>query len=64
VSGAVTHSTWASCADGSAVDLYKIDGGGHAWPGGQRMSRVLDAPSGALDATKVAWAFFEAHARR
>ncbi len=59
----VTHSAWSPCADGTAVELYKIESGGHAWPSGERMSRILDAPSNALDATQTAWAFFVAHAR-
>ena len=64
VTGGVTHSTRTPCADGTAVELYRIEGGGHAWPGGQRMSRILDAPSTALDATRVAWDFFSSHPRR
>jgi polyhydroxybutyrate depolymerase len=59
----VTHSTWSPCSAGTAVELYKIESGGHAWPGGERMSRILDAPSNALDATQTAWAFFMAHPR-
>jgi polyhydroxybutyrate depolymerase len=59
----VTHSAWSPCAEGTVVELYKIESGGHAWPGGQRMSRILDAPSNALDATQTAWAFFVAHPR-
>ena len=62
--GVVTHSVWAPCARGTAVELYTIEGGGHAWPGGRRMASFLDEPSGALNATEVAWAFFTAHARR
>jgi len=64
VTGSLTHSTWAPCADGTAVELYKITGGGHAWPGGERMSSLLDAPSTALDATQVIWAFFANHPKR
>ncbi len=56
-------SDWPPCADGTALELYEIQGGGHAWPGGQRMARVLDAPSAALDATQVVWDFFVAHPR-
>jgi polyhydroxybutyrate depolymerase len=62
--GALTHSSWGPCADGTAVELYKISGGGHAWPGGERMSSILDAPSTALDATPVIWAFFAGHPKR
>ncbi len=61
--GVVTRSVWSPCADGTSLELYKIEGGGHAWPGGQRMMRILDAPSNALDATQVAWNFFATHAR-
>jgi len=64
VTGALAHSTWAPCADGTSLELYRIFGGGHAWPGGERMSPLLDAPSSALDATRVIWAFFASHPRR
>ena len=60
--GVVTHSVWP-CGDGTALELYTIEGGGHSWPGGQRMARLLDAPSNALNATQVAWDFFAAHPR-
>jgi polyhydroxybutyrate depolymerase len=62
--GTVTHSVWAPCRHGTAVELYTIQGGGHAWPGGRRMAGFLDEPSNALDATEVAWEFFVAHPRR
>lgn len=56
-SGAVTHSVWRNCADKSAVQLYVIDGGGHAWPGGPKTTP--NSPSGALNATRVVWSFFQ-----
>ncbi|HVX41919.1 MAG TPA: PHB depolymerase family esterase [Gemmatimonadaceae bacterium] len=58
---ALVHRTYAPCAGGTAVELYTIVGGGHAWPGGERLARFLDAPSHALDATSVIWNFFAAH---
>jgi polyhydroxybutyrate depolymerase len=61
--GTVRHSVWSPCATGTAVEPYAIEGGGHAWPGGERMARILDAPSNALNATQVAWDFFVAHSR-
>ena len=64
VTGVLTHSTWAPCADGATVELYRISGGGHAWPGGERMSALLDEPSTSLDATRVIWAFFATHSKR
>jgi polyhydroxybutyrate depolymerase len=29
----VTLERWQGCADGTTVELYIIDGGGHTWPG-------------------------------
>ena len=61
--GAVTRMAW-SCPDRVDVELVEIAGGGHSWPGGERLSRILDSPSGALDATPEIWRFFAAHPRR
>jgi polyhydroxybutyrate depolymerase len=60
---ALVRRTFAPCAENTAVELYTIIGGGHAWPGGQRMSPAADAPSEALNATRVVWEFFAAHPR-
>src|SRR5206468_3699354 len=62
--GDVAVDRWTGCKDGTEVVLYSIEGGGHSWPGGQRMSRLLDPPSQALDATSVIWDFFTAHPKR
>ena len=43
------------------VVLYTITGGGHSWPGGERMLAILDAPSQDMNATKTLWQFFAAH---
>jgi len=59
--GPVTTTSWTGCVDGTAIQLITIEGGGHSWPGGQRMSRLLDPPSEALDATSTIWDFFAAH---
>jgi polyhydroxybutyrate depolymerase len=62
--GALVHTRYAPCADGTTVELIAIQGGPHAWPGGQRMARFLDQPSTALDASRAVWDFFAAHPRR
>lgn len=65
--GVVTHTRHAGCAGGTAVELYAIEGGVHSWPGAdppRAGRRRRDAPSGALDATRVIWAFFAAHPAR
>ncbi len=58
----VLHWTYP-CPSGRAVELYQLRDNGHAWPGGRAGSRRGDAPSTALDATEVMWAFFKAHPR-
>jgi polyhydroxybutyrate depolymerase len=59
--GAVARTRYSRCSDGSEVELVTIDGGGHSWPGGERMARFLDPPSSALDATAEIWRFFARH---
>ena len=61
--GVVTTERWRGCAGRSAVELVTIADGGHSWPGGQQMARVLDPPSSALDATQAIVDFFAAHPR-
>ncbi|MFN2504732.1 MAG: hypothetical protein ABR540_11020 [Acidimicrobiales bacterium] len=53
--GPVTTSTWNGCAEGTAVKLVTIDGGGHTWfaPG-------LGTANGAVDATATIWSFLSA----
>jgi len=47
------------CPAGRRVELHQLKDNGHAWPGGQRGSRLGDRPSASMDATEVIWAFFE-----
>jgi polyhydroxybutyrate depolymerase len=61
VSGSVTHTTYSPCAAGTAVELYAIEGGGHAWPGGIAAWQGGDPPPMELIATDVLWSFFAAH---
>lgn len=56
--GEIITDTYSGCAVGTTVELITIDGGGHAWPGGERGSRLGDEPTTALDASEVIWAFF------
>ena len=61
VNGAVRRTTYSSCSGGSEVEVVTIEGGGHSWPGGDRLARFLDSPSTALDATGEIWRFFARH---
>jgi len=49
------------CRADAEVAYYLIDGGGHSWPGGERMAAFLDPPSQAIAATPLIWRFFAAH---
>jgi polyhydroxybutyrate depolymerase len=49
------------CPAGLAVVIYLVKDNGHAWPGGQKGSRLGDEPGTALNATDLIWAFFKAH---
>ena len=51
---------WTGCAEGSAVELCVIDGGGHTWPGG-RVPAVVGVTSDDLSASERMWDFFAAH---
>jgi len=58
----VVHESYAPCASGTAVELYKIIGGGHAWPGNPSPAGPGgDLPTQTISATELIWAFFAAH---
>jgi len=59
--GGVTRMRYPGCREGSDVELVAIAGGGHSWPGGERMARFLDPPSTAIDASAEIWRFFARH---
>jgi polyhydroxybutyrate depolymerase len=64
--GTVVHRfTSTGCAAGTAVVFYRVDGGGHTWPGGpQYLPKVMIGPtSHAFNASEVIGQFFVAHAR-
>jgi polyhydroxybutyrate depolymerase len=64
VQGSVRHDVWTHCAQGAAVELYTIEGGGHAWPGGAGGWADSDTPTQAISASQLIWDFFAAHPRR
>ena len=56
---------WTGCT--AAVQLYVVAGGGHSWPGSEfaaNLGDVVGRTTMAVDATDLAWRFFEAHPRR
>lgn len=52
-----------TCADGTGVTLYTIEGGGHAWPGGTAGRPAADRPTTTISATELMWQFFQEHPR-
>jgi len=57
------YTLWTyDCPAGADVELYLVQGNGHAWPGGIAARAAADAPTQDFDATGVIWAFFARHA--
>jgi polyhydroxybutyrate depolymerase len=69
----VTRFTWSKGRNGTEVVLYKIDGGGHRWPGGNYPQvppasltqpaalAKLGAQCNDFDASELIWEFFKRH---
>ncbi|MBN1440764.1 MAG: hypothetical protein JW929_15260 [Anaerolineales bacterium] len=60
-SAALIRDSYSPCADGTAVELYTIIGGGHSWPDGRWAAAIADESSPAVAASAVMWDFFKAH---
>lgn len=60
--GAIVHTSW-DCGGSSDAEFYRIDGGGHSWPGSDFFRQVapIVGTTSSLDATDVIWDFFERH---
>ncbi len=55
------------CPDDATVELYRIEGGGHTWPGSGVTGAVrslLGPTTFSIAADEVSWRFFEAHPLR
>ena len=60
----ITRTVWDCSAVGSAAEFYRIEGGGHTWPGSWFFALVgfiVGPTPTSLDATDVIWDFFEQH---
>jgi polyhydroxybutyrate depolymerase len=63
--GTITTESWSSCHDKTGVTLVKIEGGGHAWPGGKAPRRQFaDPTTQEMSASEELWNFFVAHPKR
>ncbi len=62
----VTLLAWPCSDAATATDLYRIDGGGHTWPGSNFLvayQSLVGSTTMSISANEVMWAFFEDHAR-
>jgi polyhydroxybutyrate depolymerase len=58
----VRRSEYPGCRGGRELVLYTIEGGGHTWPGGPSVARlVVGRVSRDIDATATIWDFFDRH---
>jgi polyhydroxybutyrate depolymerase len=60
--GSIRHDVYTPCGSGSAVELYTIAGGKHAWPGGEAVNQIMGEPNMEISATALMWEFFLSHA--
>lgn len=62
VSDAVELVAYGNCTDDASVELYVVDGGGHAWPGSafsHASASIIGPTTDDIDATELIWDFFE-----
>ncbi len=57
----VRKSVYRQCADGAAVVLYEVKGGGHTWPGGYQYlpEFLIGKTNRDLNASETIWNFFK-----
>ena len=58
---AIERLMWGPGDAGSEVVFYRIEGGGHVWPGRTPDSFLLGPAVPSLDANDIIWKFFEKH---
>lgn len=66
VSGNVVSIDYPGCPDDVAMTFYRIEGGGHTWPGSIVSLLIsegagLGVTSAEIDATRVSWEFFDGY---
>ncbi len=60
----VQRIVWPRCPKLGTVELYRIIGGGHTWPGSMPVrAEQLGGTSSSIDATTLILDFFDAHPR-
>lgn len=57
----VTRIAYEDCADGGEVVHYRVNGGGHTWPGGTTSSPFSGSTNQDFNASAEIWRFFDRH---
>jgi len=58
----VTRIEYPKCSSNAPVVLYKIEGGGHTWPGGRDLPEwFAGRTTQTIDASSMMWEFFKDH---
>ena len=60
-SGEVSCDVYDQCAEGTAVGLCRIEGGGHSWPGGKPVMTWYIGKTTKDISNEVMWKFFAEH---
>ena len=61
----VTREAYGPSAQGAEVVLYRIEGGGHTWPGAARsLGGMLGPTTRDISANDIMWDFFQRHPMR
>lgn len=64
-SGKASGIRYGGGTNGSEVVFYTLNGGGHTWPGGEKMPAFLVGPTPSdINATRLMWDFFQRHSLR
>ncbi|PJI93580.1 extracellular catalytic domain type 1 short-chain-length polyhydroxyalkanoate depolymerase [Luteimicrobium subarcticum] len=64
VSEHVTRYAYSRCSSGADVQLYRVAGGGHTWPGTSVDQSSNGTVTQEISASRILWDFFAAHPRR
>jgi polyhydroxybutyrate depolymerase len=63
VASDVTLLAW-SCPKGDEAELYRVEGGGHSWPGSpfsKQVASVVGRTTDSISADEIMWKFFQEH---
>jgi polyhydroxybutyrate depolymerase len=60
----VSLISYFACRQNARVELYRVEGGGHTWPGSEAfipIEPVLGPVTFEIEATELIWEFLEKH---